>query len=191
MAGGDLWFFDRIAPLYDAFMFPADADALSAALALADREIASVLDVAGGTGRAIETIEANERIVLDASRPMLERIADPAVHRLLGDAHRIPVATGSMDAVVITDALHHLPDPDRAIREMDRVLAPGGVVIIRGFDPESVRGRAIELLEALVQFGSRFYSPSALQAKLEARGLMVSIPAAGWTYTVAGVKPPE
>lgn len=189
MAGGDLWFFDRTAPLYDRLMFPADADALERGLALAGHDVERVIDVAGGSGRAIEEIDAPERLLLDASRPMLDRVSHPGIQRLLGDAGRLPLADGSVDAVVIADALHHLPDVDLAISEMARILEPGGVLLIRDFDPGSLRGWVIELLEQVVQFESTFYRPDELTEKLEAAGLTPSVPESGWTYSVVGVKP--
>jgi demethylmenaquinone methyltransferase/2-methoxy-6-polyprenyl-1,4-benzoquinol methylase len=53
---GDVRFFDRVAPLYDRLMPPADADALADALSVSRRPVRTVLDVAGGTGRAARVL---------------------------------------------------------------------------------------------------------------------------------------
>ncbi|PHQ47741.1 methyltransferase type 11, partial [Halorubrum sp. C3] len=49
---GDVGFFDRVAPLYDLAMPPADGEALAAGLDHAARPIERLLDVGGGSGRA-------------------------------------------------------------------------------------------------------------------------------------------
>lgn len=189
MGSGDLWFFDRIAPLYDLFMFGSDAEAFEAGLAVADRPVRRVVDVAGGTGRALRALSPEEGLVVDASRPMLARARDRGIAVALGDAGRLPLADASTDAVLIVDAFHHLPDPDAALREAARVTRPGGVVVLREFDPETLRGRAIELAETVVGFDSTFVTPAEAAERLEAAGLDASITDSGWGYTAAGVKP--
>lgn len=60
--------------------------------------------------------------------------AEAAVFRntdVLADAHRLPFADGCFDAVVAMNAFEHYSDPNRAAREILRVLAPGGRVLIR------------------------------------------------------------
>lgn len=44
------------------------------------------------------------------------------------DGYRLPLADASCDRIVIHDAFHHVPNPDAILREMVRVLRPGGVV---------------------------------------------------------------
>jgi ubiquinone/menaquinone biosynthesis C-methylase UbiE len=44
----------------------------------------------------------------------------------LGDARALPFADASLDLVVTSYSLHHIPDPERVIREMARVLRRGG-----------------------------------------------------------------
>lgn len=46
-----------------------------------------------------------------------------------GDAMRIPFADNSVDTVLCTEVLEHLPNPEKAIAEFARVLKPNGVVI--------------------------------------------------------------
>ena len=40
---------------------------------------------------------------------------------------------GSFDAVIISNALHIIPDPEKTLSEIDRVLRPGGVLIAPNF----------------------------------------------------------
>lgn len=46
------------------------------------------------------------------------------------DATAIPVADGSFDAVLCTEMLEHVPEPVRVVRELARVLRPGGRLIL-------------------------------------------------------------
>ncbi|MEF8773235.1 MAG: class I SAM-dependent methyltransferase [Halobacteriales archaeon] len=184
---GDRWFFDRVARLYDFVMWPADAGPLQAGLDLADREVERVLDLGGGTGRAVAALQADDEVVVDASLPMLRRAHDAGLAAVTGDAGRLPFRHDSVDAVLIVDALHHIPAVDAAIAEVVRVLRPGGVLIVRDFDPGTVPGRAIDLGETLVGMDSTFYGTSDLASRMERAGLRATVPDRGWIYTVAGV----
>ena len=46
---------------------------------------------------------------------------------LAGDAARLPFPDASFDRVICSEVLEHLPDPDQAIAEIERVLKPGGL----------------------------------------------------------------
>lgn len=46
-----------------------------------------------------------------------------------GDAMRIPLADNSVDTILCTEVLEHLPDPNAAISEFARILRPNGIVI--------------------------------------------------------------
>jgi SAM-dependent methyltransferase len=46
----------------------------------------------------------------------------------IGDAHQIPLASESVDAVLIQAVLEHVLDPAQVVREIRRVLRPGGLV---------------------------------------------------------------
>lgn len=49
---------------------------------------------------------------------------------LRGDAHTLPFRDASFDVVLCTEVLEHLPEPQRAIDEMFRVLTPGGQLLL-------------------------------------------------------------
>ncbi len=48
---------------------------------------------------------------------------------LCGDAAALPIADGTIDTILCTEVLEHVPDPEGTIAEFARVLAPGGIVI--------------------------------------------------------------
>lgn len=56
-----------------------------------------------------------------------------------GDAERLPVASGSVDFVYSFGVLHHTPDTVGAIREIHRVLRPGGQTFVMLYHRDSIR----------------------------------------------------
>ena len=116
---------------------------------------ARVLDVPTGSGVALRGVRPGQGldvVVADISATMLRRAT--ATARRLGVADQVtpavtdvasmPFADGSFDLVVSFTGLHCFPDPRRAIQEMVRVLAPGGV--IAGSSIFTDTGRRYELL---------------------------------------------
>ncbi len=92
-----------------------------------------VLDLGCGPGDGAERITAAGGVAfgLDYSQGMLEaaRGAPALSGRLLrGDAGRLPFADASFERVVCTNSFHHYPEPLPALREIRRVLRPGGVL---------------------------------------------------------------
>jgi SAM-dependent methyltransferase len=90
-----------------------------------------VLDVGAGTGALTgvlrETATHASVFSLDASSAML-RLAhvQAGATSCLADAARLPVASASVDAVLLAYVLFHLADPGEGVREAARVLRPGG-----------------------------------------------------------------
>lgn len=191
MPPGDRWFFERVARVYDLVMPRADAAAIREGLALADGPVERVLDIGGGTGRAARAVDAPERVVIDATPGMLRRVP-PGIGRVLGSATTLPVGEGAADAVVIVDALHHLPRHHRVLAEAYRVLRPGGALVVREFNRATIRGRLLEAAEHAIRMESTFRTADALHARLSVAGFeSVSVLDGGFSCTVAGRKPTE
>lgn len=89
----------------------------------------TVLDLGAGTGKL--TTRLVERgldvIAVDPIPEMLEVLTQslPETPALLGTAEEIPLADDSVDAVLVAQAWHWF-DPERAVKEVSRVLRPGG-----------------------------------------------------------------
>jgi demethylmenaquinone methyltransferase/2-methoxy-6-polyprenyl-1,4-benzoquinol methylase len=182
----DVRAFERFAPLYDLFMPPADAVAIRKGLACADRDVDRIVEVGGGSGRAASEVGA---AVLDPAVGMLERAPDRGLEAIRGSADALPLADGSVDAVLVVDALHHFPDHGECLAEAARVLAPGGVLVVREFDRSTRRGRALVAAERLFGFDSRFYTAGELRAAVDAAGLEARPVEYGFRMTIVGVKP--
>ncbi|MFN8160416.1 MAG: bifunctional demethylmenaquinone methyltransferase/2-methoxy-6-polyprenyl-1,4-benzoquinol methylase UbiE [Solirubrobacterales bacterium] len=139
--------FDRIAGRYDAMNSVMTAGmhhrwrqraADRAALGPGD----SALDVCCGTGDlAIELarrVSPGGRVIgCDFSEPMLDRAREKGAERgdaglrfEWADALELPYDTGRFDAVTVGFGVRNLADLDRGLREMARVLRPGGRLVI-------------------------------------------------------------
>jgi ubiquinone/menaquinone biosynthesis C-methylase UbiE len=75
--------------------------------------------------------------IFDLQREFLDHVMARAAERGLanvvpaqGDATALPYEDGSMDAVVLTAVLGEIPDRDAALREIRRVLEPGGRLVV-------------------------------------------------------------
>ncbi len=202
---GDVRFFNRLAPLYDLVMPAADRTALLAGLARANRPVERLLDLGGGSGRATIAVEADQRVVVDISREMLQRARTrqpgqtgrrppktsggdtvgplSAVH---GDARRLPVADDAVDAALVVDAFHHMPNQSKVIDEAYRVIRPDGVFVIREFDPSHPLGWLLARAEHAIGMDSTFHKPAALAELLASAGFDVSILESGFEYTLVG-----
>jgi demethylmenaquinone methyltransferase/2-methoxy-6-polyprenyl-1,4-benzoquinol methylase len=93
---------------------------------------ANVLDVATGTGAvAAELVKRGRSVVgIDQSPEMLavarERL--PEVEFVEGSAEELPFEDASFDALTVTYLLRYVDDPGQTLRELARVVRPGGVV---------------------------------------------------------------
>jgi malonyl-CoA O-methyltransferase len=96
------------------------------------------LDLACGAGRYLYWLEeagAAFAVGLDFSSAMLARAGGPLRRLAQADLQALPLAAGSFDIVVCGLAVGHLPGLAPALREMARVLRPGGVAVYSDFHP--------------------------------------------------------
>jgi demethylmenaquinone methyltransferase/2-methoxy-6-polyprenyl-1,4-benzoquinol methylase len=130
--------FDRIAPVYDVMnrVMTAGLDrrwrklAVSEVVWPGDR----VLDACCGTGDlAVEAERRGGRVVgLDFSEKMLERARKKsgAIEWVQGDALALPFADGEFDAATVGFGVRNLADLEAGLRELARVLKPGGKLAV-------------------------------------------------------------
>ncbi|MEU5153580.1 class I SAM-dependent methyltransferase [Glycomyces sp. NPDC021274] len=90
-----------------------------------------VLDVGCGNGRYTtrlrESFPGAEVIGVDLAPGILESVPEPTV---AADVADLPFEDGSADVVLAMHMLYHVPDIAAALDELQRVLAPGGVLFI-------------------------------------------------------------
>jgi len=136
-------FFDAVGPEWDALRKVFNDDALRArAVAHLVPSGLRVADIGTGTGiLAVELARLGLRVVaIDHSARMLEAAAAKleaegisGVELRHGEAGALPLERGAVDATFAHMVLHYLPSPADAIREMARVVAPGGRVVVVDF----------------------------------------------------------
>lgn len=172
-------FFGARAADWDA-RFPDDGPAYAAAVAdLGLREGDRVLDAGCGTGRALPPLRAAvgaSGVVLgaDLTPAMLQAAVRAGRDRdgqlLLADVAALPLRAESLDAVFGAGLISHLPDPAENLRELARVVRPGGTLAL--FHPI---GRA-----ALAARQGRQITPDDLRAEPNLRPLLTG---SGWRMT--------
>lgn len=160
--------------------FPDDGPAYAAAVTeLGLREGDRVLDAGCGTGRALPPLRAavgRSGIVVgaDLTWAMLEAAVRAGRDRegllLLADVGVLPLKSGSFDAVFAAGLIAHLPHPAENLRELRRVVRPGGTLAL--FHPI---GRA-----ALAARQGRQITPDDLRAEPNLRPLLSG---SGWRIT--------
>lgn len=152
VAGGSGAMFDRIAARYDLLnrVMTGGIDRRWRRLAIARLHLQPgmhMVDLATGTGDlAILAAQACDVRVtgLDPSLQMLARGRTKVERSGLqdrvtlqaGDAQSLPFAAGTVDAIAMGFGIRNVPDRDAALREMARVLRPGGrVAILEASEP--------------------------------------------------------
>jgi ubiquinone/menaquinone biosynthesis C-methylase UbiE len=104
-----------------------------AARAISDARPSTILEVGCGTGAFAERLVAeNPRAVVlatDPSERFVELTRERGVDASAADIQDLPFADASYDAVAAMWMLYHVADLDRGLREVRRVLRPGGLFV--------------------------------------------------------------
>jgi len=149
--------YDRWAPIYDLiFDLPFHAGRLAAARAAeaATPAQGELLVIGVGTGLELELLPRRARVTgIDLSAPMLEVARRRAERRALGhvkalmrmDAGALDFPAASFDSVLAPYVLTVVPEPERVLSEMWRVLKPGGeLIVMNHFSAERGPRAAVE-----------------------------------------------
>jgi SAM-dependent methyltransferase len=115
-----------------------------------------ILDAGCGIGLLGRMYPELGLIGLDASMTLLRRATTGYRLRVEASAEELPFADGSFDVVVALNMLHHVINPERAVREFARVLVPGGTLV--AVDPRKVW--PIELAKRLLRGSNSAFAPT-------------------------------
>ena len=133
-------FWDKNAGRYDRFM-RKDAAAYERLFELLRPVVRrkTVLELATGTGLIAKNIVSSAAHIeaTDASGEMIAQAKRDSrsakLHFSLQDMFHLPYADGSFDVVIVANALHIVPQPEKALQEIKRVLKEDGVLIAPTF----------------------------------------------------------
>lgn len=151
-------FWDEIAGLYDLAEWTnhrAYAETVRRVAELVP-QWSSVLECAAGTGEfsLAAAKRAGAVMCTDLSQAMLDRAEKKARKRGLAnitfairDLTALPEGDGAFEAVIAANVLHLLPQPEKAVRELWRVTAPGGRLIL----PTYLQGRTGAAYGAMIK----------------------------------------
>lgn len=107
-----------------------------------------VLEVGGGDGWLSARLRDElgcDVTLLDQSERMVELARERGLEARVGDVQSLPFRDGSFDTVVAAWMLYHVPDLDRGLSEIARVLEPGGRLVAN----TNSRAHAHELFELI------------------------------------------
>ena len=101
----------------------------------------AVLEVGCGTGLILHRTAqfARHATGIDLSAGMLVKAAQRGLHVVQASATDLPIATASVDVAYSFKVLAHIPDIEGALREMARVVRPGGWVLAEFYNARSLR----------------------------------------------------
>jgi SAM-dependent methyltransferase len=131
--------------IYDSRDGPDAREAAFAAIA--ECKPLRILEVGAGPGELAErmTGELGAAVVaIDSSPRMVELASARGVDARLGDVQHLPFTDGAFDCVVAAWMLYHVPDLDRGLAEIARVLPPGGrLVAVTNSEQHLAEARAL------------------------------------------------
>ena len=133
-------FWDKNAGRYDRFM-RKDAAAYERLYELLRPVVQhkTVLELATGTGLIAKNIvrSADHIEATDASQEMIEQakqgVKSTKLYFSVQDMFHLPYADESFDVVIVANALHIVPEPERALSEIRRVLKDDGMLVAPTF----------------------------------------------------------
>jgi SAM-dependent methyltransferase len=135
-----------------------------------------VLDVGCGSSRIIGSAQMVALDIVLAKLRYARRYGNPVVH---GSIFELPFKDGAFDCVICSEVVEHVPADERVFSELERVLEPGGRLILGTPDYDRWRWRALEWLYGRLAPGGyadehvTHYGRTNLAAYLNARGMTV------------------
>lgn len=154
--------FNLLGPVYDlVFGRVSDHDMVEIAGVKPGQNI---LDVGGGTGRVsiLFAEQTPQVLVVDSAVRMLREAQDKGLRTVNGHSERLPIRPGAFDRVIMVDALHHVKDQKKTLKETWRVLAPGGRLVIEEPDIHNFWVKLVALGEKIALMRSRFLPPEEI-----------------------------
>ncbi len=169
-------YFDRIAGRYDSWYLTktgryVDRTEKRLVFSMLRTKSGRALDLGCGTGNY--TLELKKRgfnvTGLDASEEMIRVARSKGLNCIRGDAYSLPFPDGSFDLVLSVTMFEFIHEPERVVKEIHRVLRPGGEVLIGTMNGRSAWFLFKRLKSLFVETAyryARFYTPAELEELL-------------------------
>lgn len=151
--------FDLISPLYDLIFGRRIDHEIVAFASVQDDQL--LLDVGGGTGRVSVLFKGRVKniFIIDSSINMLREAQNKGINTFNANSEDLPFPDETFERIIIVDAFHHVKNQKETLREMWRVLAKGGKIIIEEPDINNFVVKLIALGEKIMLMRSHFISP--------------------------------
>jgi ubiquinone/menaquinone biosynthesis C-methylase UbiE len=131
------------------------------------------LDVGAGTGRLSVTLlrRGAKVTALDVSLKMLEKLhkKNPLIKIVEGDAESLPFEDESFDLVTAAFVVVHLKTPETFFKEAERVLRPGGELIITNINQKEAP--SVKTALGQIKIKSYYHRPEQIIQLIEEAGL--------------------
>ena len=175
--------FKFLAPIYERFVKPREPEKILAQLGLPQPD-GAVLDAGGGTGRVAQYFvgKAARVVVADRTFEMLQEAGKKeGLAAVCALTEEMPFPDGYFCCIIMVDALHHVADQAATIRELWRVLKPGGRVIIEEPDVRQFKVKLLAIAEKLALMRSHFLAPGRILSLFDDAAAKKQIEVDGWT----------
>jgi len=125
-----------------------------------------VLDVGGGTGRISVLLKKRTTnvFIADSAMKMIRQAQEKGIHSVNSVSEKLPFQDSSFDRIVMVDAFHHVENQEMSLKEMWRLLARGGLIIIEEPNVHNMFVKMIAIGEKLLLMRSHFVSPEHIAA---------------------------
>ncbi len=146
-----------------------------------DNPEAPVLECGSGSGLLLSRLSRDYQRVfgLDLSSEMIKiaRKTAPAAHLLAGHAQKMGLKNSVFDLVICKGSLHHLEEPAKALKEIHRILKPGGLLILSEPCRDNLLwrtlGRAATVLSSGFSGSHQVFESRELKMELKEAGFRV------------------
>jgi len=148
-----------------------------------------VLEVGCGTGLILHRAERFARTAtgIDLSGGMLAKAAERGLSVAQASATALPIATASVDVAYSFKVLAHIPDIAGAMREMARVVRPGGWVIAEFYNARSIR-RLVKALKPPTAVSDQTHDEHVFTRYDDARAIKSYLPPELEWVTTRGIR---
>jgi len=168
--------FDFLASIYDRFIGIQEHQKLIELLELPIS--GKLLDAGGGTGRVSHQIHSlvEKVLICDPSFKMLKQAKNKGgLFPIKSHVEKLPFPDESFERIIVIDSFHHFCDQNESVKDLIRVLKPGGRLVIEEPDINHFAVKMVAIAEKLFFMRSTFYSPKQIQDIFFSNGISANI----------------